>query len=322
MPKLLTKEGPGKGDAIELTQKEVTIGRDLGNTLSVADRTVSRFHARMVEGDGSYYVCDLGSHNGTLVNGERVRRRKLFHMDEVRLGNLVLIFLEEDVTDMDLLVRPEQKEPEITQTILLDEPPVLDEMAGLSRKELTAANERLLALTELSQAATTVKSLPSLFDLLADSMSRTLEPDRVAPIVRQEDGTLLPYIRAKSGFAKGLEGAGISKAAVEHCLQKGVAVLSQAPREALDQSPTDRAGQQITSVLCAPLLTPSIQRPWCFGVYSHLLRYSWASVSRLCGSHNMTAAYRPIPVAESTWSSSSCSNCAFGQIFRSTGVTP
>ncbi|MDP6438533.1 MAG: sigma 54-interacting transcriptional regulator [Candidatus Brocadiia bacterium] len=257
MPRLLIKDGPGSGDLFELGQEEAPVGRDPENALRVADRTVSRFHAVVKEEKGVYHVRDLDSHNGTQVNGQRVRRRPLFHMDEIRLGNVVLVYLEEDVTDIDALLQSHDSEPEITQTINLDEV-ALDDVTAGSRQELVASNQRLRALTELGQAAGTVRSLPPLLDLLIDSISRTLAPDRVVPILRQEDGSLMPYIRSRSQFARGMEEIGISKAAVEHCLEKGVAALSRSrPRKGAPAGgvPAGGAagGHRIASVLCAPL---------------------------------------------------------------------
>jgi len=175
MPKLVIKEGPGKGDAFEVSQEEMTIGRDAENSFRLADNTVSRYHARISSGDGECYVSDQESHNGTIVNGERVRHRKLNHMDEIRLGNVVLIFLEDEVTDMDVLIDSEEGEPEITQAIDLDDVVGLKDLAEGSRSELITSNQRLVVLTEFAQAAVLVKSLPSLFDLAIDSIHRALD---------------------------------------------------------------------------------------------------------------------------------------------------
>ena len=248
MPKLLIKEGPGRGDVLELKGTEATIGRDQENVLRVADRTVSRFHASVEEKDGVFSVYDLESHNGTIVNGERVSRRALFHMDEIRLGNVVLVYLEDGVTDVQALLQGQETEPEVTQTILVEDVE-LEGLASGSRQELITSNQRLVALTELSQAAVATRSLPPLFDLLIDSIARTLDPDRVVPIVKEDDDSLVPYIRSKSQFGKDVENIGISKGVVDHCLKKGVAALSQAPPRKYG---ADRDDQHITGVLCAP----------------------------------------------------------------------
>jgi Nif-specific regulatory protein len=253
MPKLVIKEGPGKGDAFKLSEEQVSIGRDAGNTIRLADRTVSRCHARILYSDGGCYVSDLDSHNGTIVNGERVSRCQLKHTDEIRLGNVTLLFLEDEVTNMDVLLEGYEREPEITQAIDFEEGQPLEGAVEGSRSELITSNKRLLALTELAQQAATIRSLPTLFDVVIDSMNQTLDPDRVVPIVRQEDGSLLPYVRAESGFGKGLESAGISKRLVEQSIEKGVAALSQKPALKEVSGGTVPDPERITSTMCAPL---------------------------------------------------------------------
>ena len=242
MPQLLMKEGPGKGDIVELSKEGATLGRDACNSMHIDDRTVSRRHARIGEQEGQFYVADLGSHNGTIVNGERADRAQLFHMDEIRLGNVVLLFLEDEVTDIDALLTSSDTEPEVTQTIVWEGPNELADVTAAPRSELSVSSRRLLALTELSQAATKIRSLPVLADLLTGIVKRTLAPDRIVPIVRQDDERLLPYTRGDSGFAKGIEGIAISTRTVQHCLRKGVAVLSQGSHETAPQTAGRPAG--------------------------------------------------------------------------------
>ena len=76
----------------ELIKPEVVIGRDDGVEIVISTPAVSRRHARlMLEGD-SYAIEDLGSSNGTFVNGDRlIGRRKLQHGDEVRLGQAITL---------------------------------------------------------------------------------------------------------------------------------------------------------------------------------------------------------------------------------------
>jgi len=252
LPKLLIKEGPGRGDVFELSGPVATIGRDAGNSIRLADRATSRFHARITLQHGACYVSDLHSSNGTLVNGERVQHRKLEHADEIRVGNVLLLFLEDDVTKAQVLSGSADADLEVTQTIELDGQPGPTGLAEASRSELITSNLRLAAIAELAQAAAAVRSLPTLFDLAIETVNRTLSPDRVVPIVRQQDGTLLPYIRAKSGFERGLQAVGISRHIVEHCLNKGVGVLSRRAGAA-GRGPQGRGGR-VTSVLCVPLI--------------------------------------------------------------------
>ncbi|MEW2416375.1 DUF1707 and FHA domain-containing protein [Streptomyces sp. NPDC046866] len=63
LPKLLLPHPDGSA---------LRIGRDPGNRLRLTDETVSRVHAELVMRDGNWVLTDLGSSNGTTVNGRRV----------------------------------------------------------------------------------------------------------------------------------------------------------------------------------------------------------------------------------------------------------
>ncbi|MGQ0825689.1 MAG: FHA domain-containing protein [Actinomycetota bacterium] len=71
---------------------EATIGRGGGCTISVpSDTFVSQVHARLVERDGTLWVEDLGSTNGTFLNGKQVSQpTKLRKGDRVQIGETLL----------------------------------------------------------------------------------------------------------------------------------------------------------------------------------------------------------------------------------------
>lgn len=77
-----------------LTQSVSKIGRDKANTISLQnDSYVSRHHAWVLFIKGSYWVEDLGSTNGTLLNGEVLSERKqIFPGDRIKLGRTELVF--------------------------------------------------------------------------------------------------------------------------------------------------------------------------------------------------------------------------------------
>jgi pSer/pThr/pTyr-binding forkhead associated (FHA) protein len=77
-----------------LTQSVSKIGRDKANTISLQnDSYVSRHHAWVLFIKGSYWVEDLGSTNGTLLNGEVLSERKqIVPGDRIKLGRTELVF--------------------------------------------------------------------------------------------------------------------------------------------------------------------------------------------------------------------------------------
>jgi pSer/pThr/pTyr-binding forkhead associated (FHA) protein len=70
------------------------IGRDRASAVFFPSNHVSRIHAEIVEEKGRWVVSDLGSRNGTFVNGERVLKRALRHGDRIGVGQFELAYCE------------------------------------------------------------------------------------------------------------------------------------------------------------------------------------------------------------------------------------
>ncbi len=80
------------GDRVPLGEYVVSIGRHDDCTVVLADPNVSRNHAEVRPSGDGFAVVDLGSTNGTKVNGVRVAEHQLRPGDEVRFGNTVVRF--------------------------------------------------------------------------------------------------------------------------------------------------------------------------------------------------------------------------------------
>jgi Nif-specific regulatory protein len=93
-PQLIALAGPLRGQALPLAEDCVRIGRDRENEVCLSDAWVSRRHCVLERlPDGQVRLRDLGSRNGTFVQGLPVRERILRHGDEIRVGRSVLVFL-------------------------------------------------------------------------------------------------------------------------------------------------------------------------------------------------------------------------------------
>src|SRR2546425_10756619 len=77
-------------DDIVLETEGLTIGRLISNDLVLNHRTVSRTHAGIKEINGEYWIFNLSSSNGTVLNGELVDRTPLADGDVVQIGRYIL----------------------------------------------------------------------------------------------------------------------------------------------------------------------------------------------------------------------------------------
>jgi pSer/pThr/pTyr-binding forkhead associated (FHA) protein len=78
---IVLQEPPAEPDA-----RALVIGRSIGCDLTLGDPTVSRWHAELIRDGDHWIVRDMGSTNGTRVNGWRVRRAVLEPGDVLALG--------------------------------------------------------------------------------------------------------------------------------------------------------------------------------------------------------------------------------------------
>ena len=80
------------GTSREVDQQKLVIGRSRDCDIQLADANVSRRHAELRQEGASYWIVDLGSTNGTEVNGKRVKRAKLRTGDRITLGSTEITF--------------------------------------------------------------------------------------------------------------------------------------------------------------------------------------------------------------------------------------
>lgn len=88
--------GPNAGARFLLDRDRISVGRHPDCEIFLHDVTVSRRHTEIRRDGRMFFIRDLGSLNGTYVNGERVDERALEGGDEVQIGRFKLLFLGSD----------------------------------------------------------------------------------------------------------------------------------------------------------------------------------------------------------------------------------
>lgn len=199
-------EGPNSGAVYEL--KEVCVlGRALDCHVHIRDLTVSRRHARISSVDGRYILEDLGSGNGTFVNGRAVTRHQLRDQDQIRVCSAQFRFEEvERRTDSVTMVNVPGRGPRIVKMVdaahsILQDASTITEAS--SPRDLVEMASRLKTVYAVSEAISNLldpdelleEVLARLFDVFPKAqrsfvMLRDEARDRLVPRVvkrRQED---------------------------------------------------------------------------------------------------------------------------------------
>ena len=84
----IVRSGFYEGLEFGIDQPRVVVGRGRKADMALAEATISRAHAALGFDGQDFYVEDLSSTNGTMVNGARVSKQILKHDDEIQMGKL------------------------------------------------------------------------------------------------------------------------------------------------------------------------------------------------------------------------------------------
>jgi len=148
---LLMEEGPAPGTTFALTKPIIILGREIGSDVDIIipSPTVSRQHARISQQDDQWIIEDLGSSNGTFINGNRLTQEpKVLKVgDQIRLGGSVVFILQALSAP-----EPEKHKPPVGATMLADEielpspstpPQLIVTVAGVDSKTYTLEKQTL-----------------------------------------------------------------------------------------------------------------------------------------------------------------------------------
>jgi transcriptional regulator with GAF, ATPase, and Fis domain len=248
--------GPQSGTSF-MVRDELTVGRDPANHVRLDDFAVSRKHCVFVSSDGRFLVRDMGSHNGTFVNGVAVEERELKHEDRIAIGGSVFQFAVQDsnrvpdtasIAFADLPLRSGSAETSV--------------VVGVSGEgeNFKLAPERLSrdfgVLLMIATRLRGVKSAESLLWQLVGVLMEVIPTERVAILLGETAATLEP------GFAwDKIAGPGkpiqVSRTIVQRVMSGRRAILiNDAPRVV---NSTSVEALDVHSLLCVPLCTPEKQ---------------------------------------------------------------
>ena len=243
----------------------LTVGRALTNDVALLDPTVSRRHASLVVDESGIDLNDLGSSNGTFVNGERVERARLGAGDVLTFGKLSFNVSESDVADNGVETNGARYAPTIIRQRAVPDAqqafaealrasgaqPVLDETAIVLPDE-ERVRQKLALLLEVSKALTRAFDADALLEKIASIVFQILDVDRFSILLLDESDDLIPSIaRDRTG---GNLGRTVPLSIARKALEEKVAILSDNAPEDLRFRGQSIVHQQVRSAVCAPLV--------------------------------------------------------------------
>jgi Nif-specific regulatory protein len=258
-PRLIVISGHLKGTTFALTQDEISIGRDVSNTISLNDPSVSRRHCLIRKNSGTdvFHVIDLESYNGTFVNGLPVAEQAVTHGDQISLGDIRFIFLTDEGTstttnrfeDRDVITRSTVR-LERDQAFYLRPEGAVSDAAGGSR----AICERN-ALLKISNTINSIRDWTELQLRLLELTLEAVPAERAAVLLADEHNEGFVSCRGWDRLRGADDSIKVSQTISKQVLREVVAILSNdvVENENVRGLPS-LVEAQICSLLCVPLV--------------------------------------------------------------------
>ena len=265
MAVLQAVQGQHSGGAIPLSNAVIILGRHPACDVVLESGAVSRQHARISKIDGDYYIEDLHSRNGTLLNGEQVAERQLLS-DGDRLGICDLEFVFRLGSDEFPRVSSPTRREFLSEALMVDDDAPMRSSTIMSKMSVTSGStgmglevnseSKLKALMEISrnlgQALGMADVLPKLLDSL---FSIFAQADRgFIVLLDQRTGRVVPKaIRHRR--QDDIQTLRISRTIIDNVMRTKEAILSaDAASDSRFEMAESIVDYQIHSMICAPLV--------------------------------------------------------------------
>jgi adenylate cyclase len=248
--------------------RSLIVGRGISSDIAIYDPTISRRHAELTVGTDGVQVKDLGSSNGTCINGNRVSAGRLNPNDSITFGKVLFQLKEVRSSGQVSGNTPSvPSTPVVGDTIVRQlmvssgGPPGITSRAqtagGQLRVAAASAEERqakkLSLLLDMSQKLSSEFDLDKLLSNVVNMMFEVMDVDRVSILLHNETtGELVPSIsRSRLGDAGFQQ---VPRSIVDKVMRERVAVVSDNTRTDSRFKGHSIVAQSVRSAMCSPLM--------------------------------------------------------------------
>lgn len=217
--------GPEQGQVFKIARPTTTIGRSNTCEVVITDPLVSRQHCQILLGMGGINLRDLGSTNGTFLNGVRVTESPIRNQDVISVGSTRFRFAVE-----------------VTKDSLESKTPKIDELA----------HKKLLTLYEVGNIVNSVLELKTLLNIIMAMAIKVMQANRGFLLLREKSGVLKPV--ATHALTSAEAQAPYSQTIVDTVLKERVPVLVlDATHDVRFSNRDSLKALPLSSVICVPI---------------------------------------------------------------------
>ena len=268
MPRLIVIKGADEGKQFDLNGTVHGAGRDATSHIRLHDTEVSRRHAEFRQAGGACSVVDVGSANGTFVNGQPVKEAVLQSGDRIQIGQSILVYSAgrsegqgaSDLADRISMITRQDQDLELSSAIVktigeTEGSRILAQPQKAGTPWLQSALANLAIMYEAIHTVSHILDLDQLLERMMDLIFRSIEADRGCIMLRTGDSNQFEpkAIRWRQGLPTE-EKFALSRTIMDYVLREkqGVLVSDAAQDERFN------AGQSIVrfgirEAMCVPM---------------------------------------------------------------------
>jgi signal transduction histidine kinase len=266
VPRLIVIKGADEGRQFPLDRQVVGVGRDSSNGVRLHDTEASRKHAEFRKVDVGYCLVDLGSANGTFVNGQPAGEYPLQPGDQIQIGQSVLVYSAgsreasptSDLADRISMITRQDLElsSAIIKTIGEGEGSrILAQPEQVEGPWLKGALANLAVMYETTQAISHILDVDQLLEKIMDLIFQTIEADRGCIMLREgETGQFEPKAARWRENVDPLTKMDVSRTIMDYVLREKQGILaSDATRDERFNAGQSILRYGIGEVICVPM---------------------------------------------------------------------
>ncbi len=265
MPSLFVIQGSDQGTRFLLEEPVHSIGRTQNNSVRLHDTEISRAHAELFLRGKNYVLRDMGSSNGTFVNGQAATEHELVSGDQIQIGKSLLLYTgfveeaSENLADkIDIVARAAQNdESRIVAALSHSEGSewLMPEAGESSNPWIARARSNLQIMYRTALAVSHTMDIDQLLARIMEMIFDWVDADRGCIMLKDNQADkLVPKVRRHRRGVRSDEKITISKTILDYVVEHNEGVLTSDARDDKRWDPAQSIVKLgVREAICVPM---------------------------------------------------------------------